>query len=300
MQNTITELSSGTFYYFNERPHIKVGQDALEITGEAFDTLLNALKIPCKFLQRFAEASFEDAANTVNFWLNRANNIGGVVENETVKTVFDSRKLYVPVDFIATSLKLHLGADNYYSYYDGDIFVATIPVANSDIRLANGDDAFVSVRLMFSECFTITPRVDAVLTVKGSFENYYYPIQGRKFRIVDSTPAQVDELIREFADIVVAQMVKKFVPALDEMIEMGAELPSSAYIGRLCSELRLSKRIGQYLLSEVGDSEIALHDLVRKIGNAVMPEVRPELISLETAREIELAISKSIVLGRFK
>lgn len=300
LQNRLEELSDGKFYYFKDTPFMKVGDEAFELSSEAYDTLLSFLKIPRKYLYRLADGNREYAADNVNHWLEHASNIGGMVEGTSIVKVYDSRKLFVPIQFIVNSLQQYYGADNIFGYYDGDIYVCTIPVKNTDVELANGDKGFISIRLMFSECFQIAPRVDSVLTIKGSYENYYYPIQGRKFRVAENTPGQVDELIREFGDVVVIQMAKQFVPRLNEMIEMGAMLPSDAYIGRLCSELRISRKIGQYLLAEVGNEVMPLHDLVRKIGNAVMSEVRPSFISLDLSREIELAISRSIVKGSFK
>lgn len=298
--NEIIEISDGTFYFFNEIPHIKLGGEAYELTSEAMDALLSFLKIPKKYLLRFADEDYEQAAKNVNFWMNRAENIGGMVDGTTLVKVLDSRKLFLPSEYVVSSLKNYYKVKDAFVVLDGDTYIITVPSGDPDIELSTGEKAFISVRIMLSECFEITPRIDAVLTVRGSYENYYYQIRGRKFRIVGSTIAQVDDLIREFSDIVMSQIQKDFIPKLEESIERRAILPADAFIGRLCSELRLSRRVGKYLLYEVGNGEYELPDLVKKIGNALMPEIRPEIIDLSTARDIELALSKSIMKGAFK
>lgn len=294
-------LTGAQFYYCDEIPCIKLDQNRFELGPEPFDSLLNLLKIPTKYLHRFAAEDSEYASKNVNFWLKRrCEELALAVKGDEVIHVVESDRSFVPSQLVIDALSKYLRCPKPFTYVEDELLVCLFKTNLPEVELASGETAFISVRLTYSECFSITPRIDAVLTVNGSFENYYYPVQQHKFRLAKMGQAQILNEIIEFVDIVLEQMQKQFIPALDKMIGYDAKLNIYGFVERLCSELRLSKKLCVPLIAGIEDTEVSLHNLVRFISNNLLPEVRVETLDYLTAREIEIALSKAIVTGRFK
>jgi hypothetical protein len=293
-------LAGATFFFKERTPCLKIKQDRYELGSECFDTLLNFLKIPTKYLHRFACEDAEQASNNVNFWLNkRAEEIALAVRGDEVVSVIEADTPVVSSEVVFNALAKYLKCTPYVTT-EGELQVATFRTPVDEIELLSGEKAFISIRLTYSECFTVTPRVDAVLTVNGSFANYYMPIQQRKFRVLRMSETHIVNEVIEFSDIVIEQIQKLFIPALERMIAADAKLNIYGFVDRLTSELRLSKRICRALLEGIEGPEVSLHMLVRQISNNLLPEVRSDDIDYLMARDIEIALSKAIMTGRFK
>lgn len=293
-------LSGAQFFYMDQTPCLKIDQERYELGSEPFDSLLNLLKIPTKYLHRFAAEDSEQASKNVNFWLaKRCDNLALAMRGGEVVHISESDRSFVSANVVCESLSKYLKAKPFITH-EGELIVATYRTLVPEIELASGEMGFISIRLTYSECFSITPRIDAVLTINGSFENYYFPVQRRKFRLSKMGETNIVNEVIEFADIASEQIQKQFIPALDKMIGFDAKLNIYAFVDRLCSELRLSKKICSSLLEGIEETEVSLHTLVRLISNNLLPEVRSESIDYLMARDIEIALSKAIVHGRFK
>lgn len=295
------KIAGAQFYYCDAIPCLKIGQERFELGQEPFDSLLNLLKIPTKYLHRFASEDPEQASKNVNFWLNkRADYLSLAVRGDEVVHIVENDISFIPTSKVIDMVGKYLRSPSPFITTEGELIVALFKTDIPEIELISGERAFFSIRLTYSECFAITPRIDAVLTVNGSFENYYYPIQGRKFRLSNMEQTQILNEIIEFVDIVLEQVQKQFVPALNRMMELDAKLNIYGFIQRLCSELRLSKKLCVPLIAGIEETDVSLHNLVRLISNNLLPEARVEVLDYLTAREIEIALSKAIVCGRFK
>lgn len=293
-------LDDAEFYYLDGVPYIKLNDLRYELATEPFDALLNFLKIPIKYMNRLALEDSEQASQNINFWLGkRCNELALAIRDEQVVHVVESAAPTVSLDVVVTALERYWGSKAFVTQ-EGELYVALFKTSIPPIELSNGETGFISTRLTYSECFVITPRIDAVFTIEGSFENYYLPTQSRKFRVLGLSETNIVNEIIEFADYVTEQMQKEFIPALEKMIDFNAQLNIYGFVDRLCSELRLSKKICRSLLAGIDETEVSLHKLVRLISNNLLPEVRSDQLDYFTARDIEIALSKAIMYGRFK
>lgn len=274
-----------------------------EISTGVCDALLNQLKIPMKYFYRMASKNIKLAEDQFNFWVKDLKDMAAVIEDGTITQVYDSRRAFVPVRTVDQAICSQFGIDRnrVISNYDGEYYIGVYPIPDFQVALQDGSTATTAIRIIYSDCFSITPRLDSVLTVDGSFDNFYYPINGRKFRVANAEHTQIINQIIEFASIVNFQLKNDFIPALNTSMETMNEAAPIFFVKRMCSDLRLSKKIGAELLEGIDVTVMHCHhDLVRKISNNLLPEVRSESIDVLLAREIEIALGRSLVRGSFK
>ena len=294
-------LTGAQFYYCDDKPYIKLGDQRYELGQEVFDSMLTLLKIPTKYMHRFAAEDAELASKNVNLWLEKKRDeiIIGFQNNE-VSYISESAYPFISSSDVISATADYLGCKSPFIREEDGLYIVLFRVNIPEVELESGESGFISIRLTYSESFSVAPRVDAVLTVNGSFESYYYPIQRRNFKVANMGQTQVINQIAEFSDMVLEQMHKQFIPALNKMIQYDARLNIYGFVERLCAELRLSKKLCVPLLNGIDETEVGLHNLVRMISNNLLPEARVDGLDYLTAREIEIALSRAIVSGRFK
>lgn len=276
------------------------------ITTEAFETLLNLLRIPIKYVYRCVEfGSIPLAESTVNFWL-ALQDLSYLIEHQelpVVTQVYPGKRLYIPSVKINDLILEYLQFDAHIQSYevDGDIFNALYITEQSE-EIA-GSKYRLGVRVLYSDCFTITPRFDGVVY---SFDNnalFGWPTIGRKFRVASTTIPQVIDQIQDFLDLSIDGLKQTLIPALngtsgykiDKLIE------AESFVIRLCSDLRLSKRIQRELMEHC--VQYLNHmpiELLVNIAAYTNGSREDSEITMAVARDIQIALSTYAVKGSFK
>lgn len=277
------------------------GEDcSYPVSLAAIDTLLNMVKVPIKYFWRVAEVDNFLAQQNINLWLKDAEDVGGLIHQDKIVQFFDSRRLFLPASLVRQTVGIHLGVDDrlIFDTMDGETYVGTFPIPHSQHQLFDGSSVHLYIRILFSDCFEIVPRIDLAVTYDKTFESFYVPVKGRKLRISGQGPSQVLNQITEFVDLVMEQGMKEFLPALDDAIKSGGEINPLKFNLDLCNHLRLSRKIGSWLIDDIEPGDRV--SFLKQVGSRLMPEVRPDMIDLQTARLIEIAISNYLIAGNFK
>jgi hypothetical protein len=277
------------------------------ITGEAFDNLLNLLRVPIKYIRRCVEDEGKFLAEaSINYWLEKygdlsfliAQHVEGYVEMPCITQVFPGKSLYIPGVKVNDFIFDYIGNASVRSFIiDDDVFNA-VYVTDQTIDLLNETFNY-GIRVLYSDCFKITPRFDGVLCSKeGSL--LAYPTTGRKFRVAGSNIPQVFEQIEEFLDLSIDGLNEHLIPKLQTITE---DHPTNVFVDgfltRLCAELRLSKKIQVEMGGWFQYTNQPLGEIILIIGKRTA-ELENSHIDVEMARDIQIAISHYISRGKFK
>lgn len=273
------------------------------INAEAMNSLLSILKVPIKYAWRFAESSALGAETMVNFWLEESGEIGYLIEGLVVTQVFAGGGMYIPGvkinDLIFDYLKGEVSVHSFYA--EADVFSA-IYLSDKCIDIAGGSWQ-VGIRVLYSDCFSITPRFDGVLCSEDTGATLAWPTMKRKFRVASNTYPQVFSQVEEFIDVSIDGMMSELVRSLRENWEGMTEqvVVADTLIFRLCTELRLSRKIGDEILEFSGVSTLPpLTDFAKSVTRYLMNLKPDSCISVEVARDIQVAVSKFLVGKSFK
>lgn len=274
------------------------------IKKQAFDNLLNLLRIPIKYVERCVEdeGGIWLAQESINFWLERYGKLSFLTERiegydiPVITQVFPGKRLYLPGVKVNDLIIEYLGDCDVFSYsIEDDVFNA-IYLTGRDEVIA-GHNFRVGVRVLYSDCFTITPRFDGVLVDPGGAV-LTWPTVGRKFRVASNTVPQIIEQIYEFLDLSMKGLEESVVKALGDF-DNSTLVDAEKWITRLCSDLRQNKRLKAELMENCTATPNHLPlELVLNVTSYVASGEAS--VDLTTAREIQLAISNYIVNGTFK
>jgi hypothetical protein len=277
------------------------------ISSDAFDTLLNLLRIPIKYIKRCVEEEGVFLAEaSLNYWLGKCGGLSFLVaiddDERVITQVFPGERLYIPGDKINDLILDYLaGTAAVYSYTsEDDIFNAVY--ITDEIEEIGGATYHYGVRVLYSDCFKITPRFDGVLVGALSGAVFAYPTTGRKFRVSGSTIPQVFDQTEEFLDLSIDGLKGTLVPKLKDLFSeqellMGAE----QFFSRLCSDLRFSRKICNELVRACTSyPNHLLSEIV--VSVAVYTSNLPDdsLLNVEMARDIQIAMTNHITRGAFK
>lgn len=286
------------------------------ITEEAFDTLLNLLRIPIKYIKRCVEDEGKFLAEaSINYWLEKYNakpeveedelsgpgGLGFLVQNgvdgvsvmPTITQVFPGKRLFIPGvkvnDLIFDYLEDEVEIVNYTT--EDDVFNAIYLTKRKHLV---GDKWYhFGVRVLYSDCFKITPRFDGVLYNKKDKILLAYPTTGRKFRVAGSTIPQVFEQIEEFLDLSIAGLNDKLLPALKDF--SGNLIEVEKFVDLLCAEMRFSKKIKDEINSWFTMVNYPILEIVEIMGQRTV-----SLDDVELGRDIQIAMTNYITKGSFK
>lgn len=264
---------------------------------EAWNTLMNKLRIPIKYVERLvltsegqniAQQCVEHAVGD-NRFLYLEDRDGSITQ------VFSDSHLFLPGikvnDFIFDIFESDLEV---YSYsIDGDIFEAVY--LTDKTRKVEDAEYRIGVRVLFSDCFTITPRFDGVVCDPETGAIISHPTVGRKFRVADTSIDAIYEQIAQFTELSVEGALNNLVPALENFYPAD----SGEFIANLCIELRYSKKV----LAELeGYTDVLSDDRVSlaKAMSAYVERNTFDNITVSMKRDISVALGNYLMNGRFK
>lgn len=280
---------------------VNVDGASYDITDEAFGVLLNILRVPIKHIGRLVDAYDSDgvqiAEDTINFWLRSSEGIGFLLDDKRVITqVFEGKCLYFPgvkindlvLELMEEGTILDSWESSGGSYHA--VYVSSLShVVMGKKRYRKG------IRVLFSDCFSFTPRFDAVL-IDNKDRYIAWPVEGRKFRVASNTISQVVEQVEDFIAVSLSGMNSKLVPRVERAANESVDIFD--YVGRLCSELRLNQRVRSELeehLEEQVGVEAMCFDTVMALST-----FESRHVGMEVIRDIQVAGSFDLVYGSFK
>lgn len=283
--------------------------DRLGITDDALGSLLNFLKIPIKYIQRCTEEEddfgVDVAIRSVNYWLSKAPAVSFLSWDSVITQVFAGKKLYIPgtkVNDLIFDFFSKAGREvEVFSYFtNADIFEA---VYLTDEVYEVGSDTFrLGVRVMYSDCFTITPRFDGVLISEDN-ALIAFPVQRRKFRVAGSNIPLVMDQIEEFLDLSIHGLREDLIPAMANLFAGGGVVSVPKTVDRLCADLRVSLRIKNEILGWFDMSlgyEFTETDLIKTITSRTSSLGSDSSINMELSRRIQVALTSYIMTQSFK
>ncbi len=284
---------------------------AYSITDDAFDALLNILRIPIKYVKRCVEEEGNDLAErSVNYWMEKYGDLSFLVAklkkpiggaDYSITQVFPGRRLYLPgvqvndliVDYYKGSVDIHSFVVN------DDVFNATY--LTHEKVVIDDHEVTLGVSVLYSDCFNITPRFDGVL-VASTGATLGWPTIGRKFRVASNTIPQVVDQIEEFLDLSISGLKNTLIPALSEFGEYHNTLiDAEKFFARLCNDLRLSKRVRDELIQQC--TQYPNHmpsELVWNTAEYLADSVNWDNINVGMARDLQIALSFYVVSEDFK
>lgn len=270
----------------------------IPFSADAWNTLMNKLRIPIKYIERLvltiegqdlAEQCVEHAARGNEFLF--LENADGVITQ-----VFSESHLFLPGikvnDYIFDIFESDLTVHSYN--IDGDIFEAVY--LTDKVRTVDDTEYRIGVRVLYSDCFTITPRFDGVVCDLETGAIISHPTVGRKFRVADTSIDQIYEQIAQFTELSVDGALNNLVPALSETPH---SRESQYFIENLCIELRYSKKV----LAELREYTDFLSDDVISLAKALSAYVENndfETITVGMKRDISVALGNYLMHKRFK
>jgi hypothetical protein len=290
------------FTFVGEDIFVGTEEGSYLVTPPAFDALLNFLRIPIKYIERCRDSQegIGLAIQNVNFWIQQQVKFSLLLEDKIVTQIFDGNRLYVPGikinDMICDLIEDVKVVD--YSI-EGDLFhavyVSETPFVYGDIKLKQG------LRALYSDCFNVTPRFDAVLYDEETGAMYCWPVQGRKFRAASTTISQVMDQVDDFICTAVDEMDSQLAPAIEAMHTGDHTLiDSEAFVHSLVSELRMNKKQEAELVALMPTPMMPLREILEALCSATAAQANFEFIDLLNARDIQVACSMYMVKGDFK
>lgn len=276
------------------------------ITKSALDTLLNLLRIPIKYIERCVdEGAFHLAATSINFWLQKAGklsflteSIEGVSEVPVITQVFSGKRIYLPAVRVNDLIVERLGDCDIHSYSVHDDVYNAVYLLNNEV-VVSGEPYQIGVRVLYSDCFSITPRFDGVLYSKNYGALFTWPTLGRKFRVASNTVPQIVDQIGEFVELSLEGLKENVLVALELAEEQEKLIDARAFITRLTNDLRMNKKQREELIENCTLTPNHFpRELVIKL--AAYTAKGGENFDLADARDIQLAVTNWIVKGSFK
>jgi hypothetical protein len=295
-------------YFQDSRWYMCLDGAEYEISESALEILLNLLRIPVKYIYRCVQDDGAKLAqDSINFWLSRYGDLSFLIkksESPLVSQVYAGSKLYLPSVKVNDHILDYLKYDAEIKYYrtSEDIFDA-LYITSDSIKI-NHFEYRLGVKVLYSDCFSITPRFDGVVYCEDTEALFCWPTVGRKFRVASSTIPQVMDQIDEFLELSIQGLTENLLPALTGVLNQDSEHPlvdAEKFVSRLCSDLRYSNRVRQELIRFC--TRHANHferELLVNIASYTNDLDYGSEISMEMAREIQIALSMYAVKGEFK
>ena len=293
-------------HYLDSKWFVTIDNADYEIADTAMEILLNLLRVPIKYVYRCVdEDGIPLAEESINFWLKKQDLSFLIQKHDNdpmVTQVYPKSKLYLPSvkvnDLILEYLKYDVDIPSFE--IEDDIFNA-VYVTKRAVSVF-GEDYNIGVRVLFSDCFTITPRFDGILYNNTNGSMFSWPTLGRKFRVASSTIPKVIDQIEEFLGLSIHGLGEILIPSLNSFKESNWQLiDAEAFVSRLCSDLRYSSHVKYELIKYCTQTPNHMpHELLINISAYTNKLGDDTEITLEMAREIQIALSRYVVSGSFK
>lgn len=278
------------------------------ITESAFNTLLNLLRIPIKYIQRCSEdpGGMMLAESSVNYWLEKYGDISFLIEYAAdqdvlpvVSQVFPGKRLYLPGVQVNDLIFDYLNGEVSVQAFDVEDDVFNAVYLTEEVVTINGEEYKLGVRVLYSDCFTITPRFDGVIySESGGLLGW--PTKGRKFRVASNTIPQVIEQIEEFLDLSLEGLRESLLPSLQKW-ESDKLIDAEQLIVRLCNDMRYARKVAQELIDNCTETPNHMpHEIVWNIAKYTANLPEDSHIDIGMARDIQIAMSNWIVKESFK
>jgi hypothetical protein len=271
------------------------------IDKDALDTLLNLLRIPIKYVERCVEdvdAGAFLAQESINYWLTKFGDISFLVEDQRITQVFPGKRLYLPgVEVNDLIIEYLMGDVRVLDFVVEDDVFNAVYLTQEKVEV-DGRTLTLGVRVLYSDCFTITPRFDGVV-VDEDGAVLGWPTLRRKFRVASNTIPQVRDQIEEFLALSLEGLRDTLIPSLMTLQDRHDKLiDTEKFITRLCNDLRLSKKVKDELYGLFEMPNNFPHEIVWKLAQHT---ARPtENIDLAMGRNIQIALSNWVVGNEFK
>lgn len=283
---------------------LKIDGALYPLTKGAFDALMNLLRIPIKYIQRCVD---EDgvflAESSINYWLSKNDFFSflvGMQDGEPAITqVFPGSRLYIPGVKVNDFIFEYLGDAQVHSFsVKEDVFNA-VYITDKSVDVGNNKYHY-GVRVLYSDCFKITPRFDGVLvSLEKDGATLAYPTTKRKFRVAGSTITGVFDQIEEFLDLSLGGLSDKLVPAFQEMSGDSTLISVESFVGQLCAELRLSRKANSEIESAFKYLNYPLVEMV-EIVCAWAAGHDNSVVDMESARDVQIAACNYVIERKFK
>lgn len=273
------------------------------ISQPAFEELLNLLRIPIKYIHRcVAEDGRFLAEASINYWMDKYGALSFIVSGAepTITQVFPSDGLYLPSVKVNDLIIDYLGFDRVkvHSFnVQEDIFTAVY--VTDEVVEIRGVSYNLGVRVLYSDCFTITPRFDGVIVAEDG-AIFGWPTLGRKFRVAANTIPQVIAQMEEFIDLSLEGLRHTLIPGLSELPYRTVNIPR--FVASLCSELRYSRKVRDELIAatQTDGEDKDEFQLYCELTRYTAKQHDNSHIDMEMARDIQIALSNFAVKGSFK
>lgn len=292
--------------YINAQWHLYLDDALAPITKGAMDNLLNLLRIPIKYIDRCIEEEGTFLAeSSINYWIEKYGKLSFLTEYldddadyPAVTQVFSGKRVYLPGVRVNDLIVEKLGDCQVHSFsIEDDIFTAVY--LTDEVVVINGDEYQLGVRVLYSDCFTITPRFDGVLYEKQFGGMLTWPTLGRKFRVVKNTVPQIVDQIYDFLELSMDGLDDYVIKELQNF-DNSKLTDADVFITRLCNDLRLNKKVRAELLAEC--TTTLNHKPLELIVAISAYAAKGEYENLDVAmgRELQLALTTYVVRGTFK
>lgn len=295
--------NSITFSFYDGFIWVTTESGKYEVSDSAFEALLNFLRIPIKYIERCREDSegVDLAMKNVNFWISQKEKFSMLVDDHLVTQIFDGNRLYVPGIKINDMICDIIDNVKIVDYVVKDDLFHAVYVSDTPVEFG-GVSHKLGLRVLYSDCFNVTPRFDGVLYDESTGAMYCWPVQGRKFRAASTTISQVMDQVDDFIGTAMDEMKEKLEPALSDLRsrEHVTLIDSERFVHSLVSELRMNKKQEAELLKNMPTPMMTLMEIIEALCACTAKMEDFEYIDLSNARDIQVACSMYLVKDDFK
>lgn len=225
---------------------LKIDGRQMPMTSSAFRQLSEVLNVPVSYAQRIPDDLLE---HTVNYFLtNRSDNYyAALVEDDVIRSFIPTTTPYVSgIEFFsALEDAFHGDYDlKYVKVKDSEMSFSILP--HEYKNALDGSNLFGGLNVKFSDSWNIYPSIDTYIWRELCSNGMIETLKSRKFRIKDSSSAEVLSQVQEFARLsleALPSLFDQYQALLGETVTNYVRM-----VNKLCSEYRLSSKVRDRLL----------------------------------------------------
>jgi len=218
----------------------------MPMTTSAFRQLSEVLNVPVPYAQRIPDDLLE---HTMNYFLDsrKDNYYAALVEQDIIRSFIPTTNPYVSGIEFFNALE---------DAFDGDYDLKYVKVKDSEMSFSilpheyknalDGSNLFGGLSVKFSDSWNIHPSIDTYIWRELCSNGMIETLKSRKFRIKNSSSAEVLSQVQEFA-----RLSLEALPSLFDQYQalLGEQVSNYVRIvTNLCSEYRLSSKVRDRLL----------------------------------------------------
>lgn len=276
-------------------------QHSMPVEWDAFDEFLNILHIPIKYAKRCLESigGIEIAKANINFWIKQQHGFSLLLQDGMVQQIIEGDRIFVPGVLVNDVVVEKVpGAQVAHYLIEEDTFHA-VYVGPQELSFKHAEHPYkLGIRVLYSDCFAVTPHFDGVLYAEKTGAMYCWPVQQRKFRTVNITKQQFYMQIEEFVALALEQITDDVLPALEE-VHADAVDPID-FVYRLCSELRINRTIRDQVAAHVNQWALSDEAGVIRLMERISAYCNSGELDFDTARDIQVALTNWVIERSFK